>query len=134
MALQTAGRLTGDDLSVNDVWSVAVERASASIADVAREKMQAARRLVEKAAHGAREHTYGVNTGFGRFVSRSIPEELTEELQVRLLRSHACGVGDPYPSEVVRAAMLLRANALAKGNSGAHVATVELMVECLNRD
>jgi histidine ammonia-lyase len=86
-----------------------------------------------RAAHGAREHTYGVNTGFGRFVSKSIPEELTQELQLRLLRSHACGVGDPYPDEVVRAAMLLRANALAKGNSGAHVATVELLLECLNR-
>jgi histidine ammonia-lyase len=59
--------------------------------------------------------------------------ELTEELQLRLLRSHACGVGDPYPMEIVRAAMLLRANALAKGTSGARVATVELLVDCLNR-
>jgi histidine ammonia-lyase len=95
--------------------------------------MQAARDLVERAVHGRQEHTYGVNTGFGRFVSRSIPEELTEELQVRLLRSHACGVGDPYPDEIVRAAMLLRANALAKGFSGSRVQTVELLVECLNR-
>jgi histidine ammonia-lyase len=96
--------------------------------------MRAARELVERAAHGAREHTYGVNTGFGRFVSRSIPEELTEELQLRLLRSHACGVGEPYPPELVRAAMLLRANALAKGTSGARVETVELLLACLNRD
>src|SRR5919206_114667 len=81
--------------------------------------MRAARELVERAAHGTREHTYGINTGFGKFVSQSIPEELTEELQLRLLRSHACGVGEPYPREVVRAAMLLRANALAKGYSGA---------------
>src|SRR4051794_9297902 len=95
--------------------------------------MRAARAIVEQAAHGTREHTYGVNTGFGRFVSRSIPEELTAELQLRLLRSHACGVGVPYPDEVVRAAMLLRANALAKGNSGARIATVELLLECLNR-
>src|SRR4051794_34998994 len=95
--------------------------------------MRAARSVVEHAAHGASEHTYGVNTGFGRFVSRSIPEELTEELQLRLLRSHACGVGDPYPESVVRAAMLLRANALAKGNSGARVETVEMLLECLNR-
>ena len=49
--------------------------------------MSAARALVERAAHGSSEHTYGVNTGFGRFVSKQIPEELTEELQVRLLRS-----------------------------------------------
>src|SRR5437762_2496960 len=91
--------------------------------------MTAARDLVDRAP----EHTYGVNTGFGRFVSQSISEEQTEELQLRLLRSHACGVGEPYPEEVVRAAMLLRANALAKGNSGARVETVELLLECLNR-
>jgi len=125
--------LTGDDLTVADVWAVAVERQPAALADAARGKMLAARAVVERAAHGAREHTYGVNTGFGRFVSRSIPEELTEELQLRLLRSHACGVGEPYPDEVVRAAMLLRANTLAKGNSGARIETVELVLECLNR-
>jgi len=125
--------LTGDDLGIEDVWQVAVEGAHAELTDDARTKMRAARDVVEGAAHGVHEHTYGVNTGFGRFVSKSIPEELTGELQLRLLRSHACGVGDPYPSEVVRAAMLLRANALAKGCSGARIETVELLVDCLNR-
>src|SRR6187399_3496744 len=94
--------------------------------------MVEARAVVDRAAHGRSEHTYGVNTGFGRFVSQTIPEELTEELQLRLLRSHACGVGEPYPDEVVRAAMVLRANALAKGFSGARVETVELLLACLN--
>jgi histidine ammonia-lyase len=125
--------LTGDDLGLADVWEVAVHGRHAALADSARERMAAAREIVERAAHGSTEHTYGVNTGFGRFVSRAIPEELTEELQLRLLRSHACGVGEPYPDEIVRAAMLLRANALAKGYSGARIVTVELLVECLNR-
>jgi histidine ammonia-lyase len=125
--------LTGEDLAVADVWAVAVEGASVALSDAAREMMGAARELVERTVHGSREHTYGINTGFGKFVSRSIPEELTEELQVRLLRSHASGVGEPYPAEIVRAAMLLRANALAKGYSGARVETVELLIECLNR-
>jgi histidine ammonia-lyase len=133
VAQRTAIGLTGDDLTVADVWAVAVEPAPAALSDVARGKMRAARELVERAAHGSSEHTYGVNTGFGRFVNRSIPEELTEELQLRLLRSHACGVGDPYPDEIVRAAMLLRANTLAKGNSGARIETVELLLECLDR-
>jgi histidine ammonia-lyase len=133
MAQATAIRLTGDDLRVADVWAGAVDRAPVALSDASRERMGAARDLVERSAHGAREHTYGVNTGFGRFVSRSIPEELTRELQLRLLRSHACGVGEPYPDEVVRAAMLLRANALAKGTSGARVELVETLVECLNR-
>lgn len=131
MAQATAIRLTGDDLRIEDVWAVALGDAGADLSDDARTKMAAARELVERAAHGTREHTYGINTGFGRFVSKSIPEEQTEELQLRLLRSHACGVGDPYPTEIVRAAMLLRANALAKGTSGARVETVELLLECL---
>jgi histidine ammonia-lyase len=125
--------LTGEDVTVDDVWAAAVEGARTALADAAREQMAAAREVVEQAAHGTREHTYGVNTGFGRFVSQSIPDELTEELQLRLLRSHASGVGEPYPDEIVRGAMLLRANALAKGYSGARVETVELLVECLNR-
>jgi histidine ammonia-lyase len=133
MAQQTAIRLTGSELAVADVWAVAVGEASAELSDEARDRMRQARAVVASAAHGDREHTYGVNTGFGRFVSRSIPDELTEELQLRLLRSHACGVGDPYPDEIVRAAMLLRANTLAKGYSGARIETVELLIACLNR-
>ena len=133
MALRTAVQLTGDNLTIDDVWAVAVDRAPAALGSGARERIVRARELVERAAHGTNEHTYGINTGFGRFVSRSIPEELTGELQLRLLRSHACGVGEPYPDQVVRAAMLLRANALAKGFSGARPQTVELLIECLNR-
>ena len=122
--------LTGDDLTLEDVWNVAVHGAKAEIGDIAKARMIAARELVDSMMG---EHTYGVNTGFGRFVTARIPEELADELQLRLLRSHACGVGEPYPDDVVRAAMLLRANALAKGYSGARVETVELLVECLNR-
>ena len=133
MALQTAVRLTGDDLSLSDVWAVAVNRARAELSPEARRKMEAARELVLGAA-GAGECTYGLNTGFGRFVDRTIPPELAGELQLRLLRSHACGVGEPYPDEVVRGAMLLRANTLAKGYSGARVETVELLLECVARD
>src|ERR671911_134135 len=134
MALATAVSLTGDDLTLDDVWAVAVEGASAALSDDGRRKMRAARELVDRrASESSGEHTYGINTGFGRFVERSIPFELSEELQLRLLRSHACGVGEPYPDEVVRAAMLLRANALAKGYSGARPEVAELLLECLRR-
>ncbi len=133
MAQRTAIGLTGDELTVADVWEVAVNGAPAAVTDNARERMAAARALVEQIVHGEGHHTYGVNTGFGRFVSSEIPDELAAELQHRLLRSHACGVGEPYPPEVVRAALLLRANTLAKGYSGTRVETAELLVECLNR-
>jgi histidine ammonia-lyase len=122
--------LTGDDLTVADVWNVAVHGLEVSLAESAKGRMAAARELLES-IHG--EHTYGVNTGFGKFVSAHIADELAEELQLRLLRSHACGVGEPYPDDVVRGALLLRANAIAKGFSGARVETVELLIACLNR-
>jgi histidine ammonia-lyase len=134
MALTTAVSLTGDDLTLQDVWAVAVDGAQAELADAGRRKLRAARDVVERVAEGSPgESTYGLNTGFGRFVSKTIPPELAAELQLRLLRSHACGVGDPYPAEIVRAAMLLRANTLAKGYSGARPETVELLLACLNR-
>jgi histidine ammonia-lyase len=124
--------LTGADLEVHHVWAVAVDGAAAELSDEARERMQAARDVVERAAESP-ARTYGVNTGFGRLVTQTIPAELAEELQVRLLRSHACGVGEPYPDEIVRAALLLRANALATGVSGARVEVAELLLECLRR-
>jgi histidine ammonia-lyase len=132
MARTTAVRLTGEDLTPADVWNVAVEGAGAELDDAAREKMAAAREVVERALAGDGP-TYGVTTGFGRFVTTPVPGELAEELQLRLLRSHACGVGEPYPDEVVRAAMLMRANALAKGYSGTRAEIAELLLECLRR-
>ena len=79
--------LTGDDLTIDEVWEVAVERRHAALGALGRERTQAARAFLDE---GVGEHTYGVNTGFGRFVSKSIPDDQAEELQVRLLRSHAC--------------------------------------------
>src|SRR3989442_6976422 len=132
MARTTAVRLTGEDLTLADVWKVAVEGAGAELDDSAREKMAAARDVVERALKedGA---TYGVTTGFGRFVSTRVPTELAEELQLRLLRSHACGVGEPYPDEIVRAALLMRANTLAKGYSGTRPEVAQRLLDCLER-
>jgi histidine ammonia-lyase len=131
MARTGAIALTGGDLTVDQVWTVAVDGAPASLSAGARERMRMARDVVEAAA-AEPARTYGVNTGFGRLVTKTIPKELADELQVRLLRSHACGVGEPYPEEIVRAALLLRANALATGSSGTRVKVAELLLECLN--
>ena len=120
--------LTGEHLTIADVWDVAVEGRPATLGESGRRRASAARAFLEDQVG---DHTYGVNTGFGRFVSQSIPPEHAADLQLRLLRSHACGVGDPYPDEVVRGAMLLRANTLAKGFSGVRVETIELLLQVL---
>jgi histidine ammonia-lyase len=123
-----AVELTGEHLGLADVWDVAVDGRAAVLGASGRERAAAARAFLESEVG---DHTYGVNTGFGRFVSETIPPEHAAELQLRLLRSHACGVGEPYPDEIVRAAMLLRANTLAKGYSGARVETIELLLDVL---
>jgi len=132
MARTTVVRLTGEDLTTADVWEVAVEGALAELDDSAHAKMAAAREIVDQAV-AADGPTYGVTTGFGRFVSTRVPGELAEELQLRLLRSHACGVGEPYPDEIVRAALLMRANTLAKGYSGTRPEVAQRLLDCLER-
>ncbi len=76
---------------------------------------------------------YGVTTGFGKLSDIRIRHEQIQELQLNLLRSHACGVGDPLHETEVRAALLLRANALAKGFSGVRPEVIQTLAELLNR-
>ena len=76
---------------------------------------------------------YGVTTGFGRLADIVISPDQQAELQANLIRSHAVGLGEPITVHQVRAIMLLRANALAKGFSGIRLEVVELLVEFLNR-
>ncbi len=91
---------------------------------------QAARFVCEMAQSG--EAVYGVTTGFGANRDRVIRPEDAETLQERLLVSHACGVGTPLPTAVVRAMMLLRINALAQGNSGIRLSTLRVLAGMLN--
>ena len=86
---------------------------------------------IDKAA-GA-DAVYGVNTGFGNFAETRIDKQDLAALQLNLLRSHAAGVDTPLPVRVVRAAMALRANVLAKGFSGIRVETLEALLAMLNR-
>lgn len=127
--------LTGNDLSIGDVWRVAQGAPGAPrvvIAAAALARVAASRRVIERViAQG--EAVYGVNTGFGQLSNISIAAEDIAQLQRNLLRSHACAVGEPFAADVVRAMMLLRANALVKGHSGVRTETVQLLVDCLNR-
>jgi histidine ammonia-lyase len=122
--------LSGHDLGIDDVERVAVGGETAVLGSRALEQIAASRALIDRVvAEGT--PTYGVNTGFGRFVDVHIAPEQAARLQLNLLRSHACGVGEPFPDEVVRAATLLRANALAKGSSGVRVEPVQLLLDLL---
>ncbi len=93
--------------------------------------MKASRAIVDRVVSSG-ETAYGINTGFGKLASVRISTEQVRQLQVNLVRSHACGVGAPLSEAETRAMMLLRANALAKGLSGIRPETVEALCAMLN--
>jgi len=123
--------LDGASLTIADVVAVAVGGRSVTLAPSAAERMRATRTVVEGlAARG--EAVYGVTTGFGKLSDVAIPADQLAQLQVNLVRSHAAGVGPRLPEAEVRAMMLLRANVLAKGFSGARPELAELLCAMLN--
>jgi histidine ammonia-lyase len=95
--------------------------------------MEPARGVVDAAVESG-EIVYGITTGFGALASTHIGREEAEELQYNLIRSHASGVGDPLPDELVRAILLLRARSLAQGHSGVRPIIVHRLLEMLERD
>src|SRR3990172_12851429 len=120
--------ISGAGLAIEQVASVARRSIRVELASNtdAREKISASRQLLEKKLADG-EVIYGVNTGFGGNVRFLIPDNDLPFHQENLFRSLTCGVGQPLAEDAVRAAMLLRANALAKGLSGVRVEIIERM-------
>jgi histidine ammonia-lyase len=125
--------LDGSLLTLDDVADVADRQARAALSPSARRAIAAARRTVDGAVERG-QRVYGVNTGFGRFSDVAVRAQDIGALQRNLVRSHAAGVGRALPDGAVRAMMVLRANALAKGFSGVRVATVETLLRMLAAD
>src|SRR5436190_4105947 len=124
--------LDGHSLTIADVAAVARQGTRVAIDAKALAAVAQSRQTVEAAV--ARGDTiYGVNTGFGKLAHVRIPPEQARQLQLNLIRSHASGVGDPLPTDAVRAMMLLRANVLVRGTSGVRAALPELIVAMLNQ-
>jgi len=123
--------IDGDTLGLEVIERVASGGVEVILEDGARERVRRSRAVVERAVSEGRI-VYGVTTGFGRLADVAIPVDRIEELQLNLIRSHACGVGAPLPREEVRAITLLRANVLAKGFSGVREEVVDLLLALLN--
>ncbi|MER3522898.1 MAG: histidine ammonia-lyase [Ignavibacteria bacterium] len=124
--------IDGNSLSLDDVVGVARGGAEVRLASSAVKRMNASRRWVERAVQD-REVVYGVTTGFGALQNVTISPSKLRDLQRNLILSHCAGVGEPFAEDVVRAMMVLRANALAKGFSGIRVSTVETLLAMLNK-
>lgn len=124
--------LNGQSLTLEELTAVANGRLSVVLHADARRRMEASRSVVDRLlANGVT--AYGINTGFGKMSEVSIPTERLVDLQINLVRSHACGVGESLTEPEVRGMMLLRANVLAKGTSGTRVLVAEHLLAMLEK-
>src|SRR6266581_5853016 len=124
--------LHGQKLTLTEIATVALGDAAVQVSPSAHPRVLASRRVIEKII--ARDAiVYGVSTGFGKLSDVRIPRGELGQLQVNLVRSHACGIGNPLSEPEVRAMMLLRANVLALGLSGIRCDIIEILCEMLNR-
>ena len=124
--------INGNDLTLEAVREVAVDRRPVLLLAAAREAVDRARAVVDEIV-SSNKLAYAVTTGVGKLSDVRIVGEQIRELQVNLVRSHAVGVGNPLPAAETRAMMLLRANSLAKGYSGARAIVIDTLCEMLNR-
>src|ERR1700723_4798410 len=119
-------QIDGEHLSFDQFYRIVQEQELVEIAPAARERMIASRKVIERLVQSDAA-VYGVNTGFGEMASVRISREQIGELQVNLVRSHACGVGAALSEHETRAMLLLRANAIAKGFSGVRPVVAETL-------
>lgn len=133
MSKQQNIEITGKDLTVEKVKSVARDYAKVSLPKDALKKCKKGREILEYYIN-KKTKIYGVTTGFGSLSKYFIEPDKAAQLQVNLLRSHNAGVGEPVPEDVVRATMLARANYISSGMSGARPVVLETVVEMLNKN
>lgn len=131
MSVEVPLALSGHALTLEEIASVAFDGRQVTVADEAWPNIEASRKVVEKVVDSG-ETAYGINTGFGKLADVRISNGDLSALQHNLVRSHACGLGEPLPEPETRAMLLLRANVLAKGHSGVRPVVLETLVALLN--
>ena len=123
--------LDGQRLSLAQVFAIARGDERVSLAVASRRRVEQSRAVVERIIAENRT-VYGINTGFGKLSDIRIEQSALQQLQLNLVRSHSCGLGDPLSIHEARAMLLLRANVLALGYSGCRSVLIEKLIEMLN--
>ena len=126
--------LDGEHLTIDDLVAIARSARPVSLGDNARPRIDASRAWVDDLLARGTPTVYGINTGFGVFANVPIRADQSARLMRNLILSHSAGVGAPLDEEIVRAAIAIRANTLAKGFSGVRAVVIETLIEMLNRD
>ncbi len=124
--------IDGCPVSLVQLNAIAFDNAPTELTSKARARIQKSRDVIQKILERG-DVVYGISTGFGKLADVKIEADALRQLQLNLVRSHACGAGNPLTIPEVRAMIFLRANVLALGFSGVRLEVVEFLCQMLNR-
>ena len=119
-------------ISIPEVCAIVENGTKISLSEESKKLIVRCREYLDAKIASCREPLYGITTGFGSLCNISINTDDLQQLQENLVKSHACGVGERVPSDIVRMMMLLKIISLSYGNSGVQLATVERLVDMFN--
>ena len=121
-------------ISLSDISKIITENIQIELSDKASKKVVACRGYLNKKMADSSSPIYGINTGFGSLCNHKISAEDLEQLQKNLVISHACGIGDIVPNDVVKIMMLLKIQSLSYGHSAVQLVTINRLIEMFNRN
>jgi histidine ammonia-lyase len=124
--------ISADKINLDTIKNILKPEYRLALSDDAKSRIVKCRTYLDNKLKGNTQAFYGINTGFGSLYDKSISENDLGQLQVNLVMSHACGMGDEVDSEIVRLMLFLKIQGLSYGNSGVQLETVQLMIEMFN--
>ncbi len=127
-------RISSQRMDLGLVDRLVREKYTLSLSEDARKKIQSCRNYLDKKLKNRNISVYGINTGFGALYTTSVPAGDVEKLQRNMVVSHACGVGEEVPPEIVKVMLLLKIQGLSYGYSGVRLETVQRLIDFFNKD
>ncbi len=134
LKVETFHIINSDFLSLNDLWQIFSTHQKLKLSDENREKVREARQFLDQKLKNSDRPIYGINTGFGALHNIKIDDGQINLLQENLVKSHACGIGEPVPEDIVKLMLLLKILSLSKGHSGIQLKTLDLLINFYNHD
>lgn len=126
--------ISAEHLSIEKIGTIINQQYKLALSEDARQRIVKCRQYLDNKIKSSTQPIYGITTGFGSLCDISIDEKELCQLQVNLVKSHACGTGERVPSEVVRLMLLLKIQSLSYGHSGVQLATIEREIDFFNND
>lgn len=132
--METIHYISSNVLTLSDVNAIITENKTLALSEEAKVNIQKCRDYLDDKMQREQNPIYGINTGFGSLCNIKISDENLSQLQSNLVKSHACGIGEEVPSEIVKIMLLLKIQSLSYGNSGVQLITVERLIDMYNND